>query len=265
MKKPETAPGVWNEDKPLLDPAPAKTAKALLEPVPQPVNPAVDVSLLDYDLEGLMTDFPTAGDLMKFVFDETGITLNLKGRSNKAKYQIALDTLNGIAPPEELLTRENPYLDKNDLVPTESIKPVPARDPRLPPEDHAIVTYWSKLVPHPDPELRAQDAKVECCFRKYINEMISYEITGPMETRAVGNKVDKFGRERPEYIKWIDPRTGEQVVRDSNGQLTQIGRRLKTLMSNMKVGKTDQWDVWIDREIIDIGSDKMGSDIWGNG
>jgi hypothetical protein len=36
-------------------------------------------------------------------------------------------------------------------------------------------------------------------------------------------------------------------------------------MSNMKVGKTDQWDVWIDREIIDIGSDKMGSDIWGNG
>ena len=42
-----------------------------------------------YDLEGLMTDFPTARELEKFVFDQTGHVLNLKGRSNKFKYQTA--------------------------------------------------------------------------------------------------------------------------------------------------------------------------------
>jgi hypothetical protein len=268
MKKTKAQADVWNESGATPeDTTPQVEDKPLFkaEKETKPVNPEVDPGLLAFDLEGLMTDFPTATELMKFVFDETGYTLNLKGRSNKAKYQIALDTLNGIAPPEELQTKENPYLDKNDLVPTEPLKPVPARDSRLPPEDQAIVTYWSKLVPHPDPELRAQDAKVECCFRKYLNEMVSYEITGPMETRAIGNKVDKFGRERPEYIKWIDPRTGEQVVRDANGQVTPIGRRLKTLLSSMKVGKSDQWAIWIDREIIDVGADKMGNDIWGNG
>ena len=47
----------------------------------------------DFDLEGLMTDFPTARDLERFVFDETGVVLNLKGRANKLKYQIAMDAL----------------------------------------------------------------------------------------------------------------------------------------------------------------------------
>ena len=57
-----------------------------------PVTETID---LGFDLDGLMSDFPTAGELQKFVFDQTGITLNLKGRANKVKYQIALDCLNG--------------------------------------------------------------------------------------------------------------------------------------------------------------------------
>jgi porphobilinogen synthase len=35
-----------------------------------------------------MTDFPTAKDLEKFLFDKTGVALDLKGRSNKYKYQM---------------------------------------------------------------------------------------------------------------------------------------------------------------------------------
>ena len=69
-----------------------------------------------YDLEGLMTDFPTARELEQFVFDQTGHVLNLKGRSNKFKYQTAMDVLNGQTPEQYLIGGENPYLDKNDLI-----------------------------------------------------------------------------------------------------------------------------------------------------
>ena len=40
-----------------------------------------------FDMEGLMTDFPNATELQKFVYDQTGIVLNLKGRANRIKYQ----------------------------------------------------------------------------------------------------------------------------------------------------------------------------------
>jgi hypothetical protein len=47
-------------------------------------------------MEGLMTDFPTAKELERFVYDQTGRVLNLKGRANKLKYQVAMDVLNGL-------------------------------------------------------------------------------------------------------------------------------------------------------------------------
>ena len=37
---------------------------------------------LQFDIEGLMTDFPTAKDLERFVYEQTGYILNLKGRAN---------------------------------------------------------------------------------------------------------------------------------------------------------------------------------------
>ena len=49
----------------------------------------------DFDLEGLKTDFPTATELEKFVYDQTDVILNLKGRSNEMKYKVALAVLNG--------------------------------------------------------------------------------------------------------------------------------------------------------------------------
>ena len=84
-----------------------------------------------YDLEGLMTDFPTAKELEKFVFDETGIVLNLKGRSNKFKYSTAMAVLNGERPDPALVGSENPYVDKNDIVPVDPPKQVPPQPPEI--------------------------------------------------------------------------------------------------------------------------------------
>ena len=72
-------------------------------------KPAKEVApALQYDLEGLMSDFPTAKELERFVYDETGIVLNLKGRANKLKYQVAMDTLNGQSVEPQFIGRENP-------------------------------------------------------------------------------------------------------------------------------------------------------------
>ena len=90
-------PGPWAVDETLTGPqvdapgaieppkAASETTKATKE-TPKPGETNIEPL---YDFEGLMTDFPTAKDLEKFVFDQTGIVLNLKGRSNKFKYQKA--------------------------------------------------------------------------------------------------------------------------------------------------------------------------------
>jgi hypothetical protein len=59
----------------------------------------------DYDIDGLMTDFPTATALERFVYDETGAVLNLKGRANKLKYQVAMDVLNGLQVDAKFTSR----------------------------------------------------------------------------------------------------------------------------------------------------------------
>ena len=110
-----------------------------------------------------------------------------------------------------------------------------------------------------------QDKKVDMVFRKYANGMISYEILGPLSQKPFGEKLDKYGRKRPEIIKWVDPRTGEQVIRTASGMLTPIGTRLKAFMSKQKVNKTDAWQAWIDREFIIMdGSTNMIDNPWGN-
>ena len=80
--------------------------------------------------------------------------------------------------------------------------------------------------------------------------MISYEITGPLDLMPHGEKQDKFGRIRPEIIKWIDPRTGEQVLARRDGTLTPLGRNLKAIMQKMSVNNSNQWNIWIDREFV---------------
>lgn len=216
---------------------------------------------IQFDLEGLMTDFPTAKELERFVFDETGIVLNLKGRANKLKYQVAMDVLNGEEVDPVFLGENNPYIDKTEMVPVEELKPEPMRDKSLPDRSQVQNSFYTPFIPHPNEEMRAQDKKVHMTFRKYNNGMISYEIHGPLVQRPFGEKINKYGKTVPEIIKWIDPRTGEQVVMREDGTLTPQGKRLRALMQTKKVNKSNQWDVWIDREFLSV-DDSVLNNVW---
>ena len=210
-------------------------------------------------MEGLMTDFPTAKELEKFVFDETGIVLNLKGRANKLKYTVALDVLNGSAVDPVFLGSENPYVDKNDMVPIEELRDPPASDTRIPARNQVQNSFHSRQIPHPDNDFRSMGKKCDVTFRKYNNGVISYEILGPIDQRPVGEKIDKFGRLRPEIIKWIDPRSGEQIVQFDNGTVTPMGKRLKALMQMKRVNKSNFWEVWVDREFANLTNNVMSN------
>jgi len=216
----------------------------------------------DFDLEGLMTDFPTARDLERFVFDETGIVLNLKGRANKLKYQVAMDALNGVEIDSKFTGSENPYLDKVDMVPEEPFPPIPERDPSLPPLSELQNYFFSPHVPHTDPDMRALGKKCHCTFRKYNNGAISYEINGPWERKEHGTKIDKYGRERPEIIKWIGHCSGEQIVQREDGTLTTIGRRLRTMMQAQRINDTNFWDVFVDKDFGQFNQEAI-VDPWG--
>lgn len=225
---------------------------------PQPV----EVEPL-YDLEGLMTDFPTARELEKFVFDQTGYVLQLKGRSNKFKYQTALDVLNGHEPDPGLLGTENPYLDKNDIVPVEPLRATPPQPVEI--RGHRPVTQFQcNTFPHPDPQWAATGQRCQVIFRKYIDNTITYEILGPIAQRAVGTRINKFGQNVPERYVWVDPRNGEQIIRYADGRVTAIGTRLKNYMTKLKVGNKTQWETWIDRDFVIGGNAAQALDNpWG--
>ena len=255
-RKTPTTDNTWD-----LDPMP-QASTDLVEQVKQDKKKAKqeiveDKTILthpEFDIEGLMTDFPTATDLERFVYDQTGTVLNLKGRANKLKYQIAMDVLNNIGVDVKFIGEDNPYIDKTELVPVDAIKPTPERDVNLPALSEVQNSFYVPTFPHPDPEARAKDMKCHMIFKKYKNGMISYEILGPIEQKPVGEKIDKFGRIRPEVIKWIDPRTGEQMAQREDGTLTPQGKRLRATMQTYRVNKSNQWDVWIDREFVSLNS-----------
>lgn len=236
-----------------IEAVPEKTKSKKNKPVQvdTPTAPAATLAG-EYDIDGLMTDFPTATALERFVYDETGVVLNLKGRANKLKYQIAMDVLNGIGIDSKYTGKDNPYIDRTELVPIEPLLTPPAKDSSLPEISEVQNIFLNTSVPHPEAEARAQDKKVHMLFRKYKNGMISYEILGPLEQRPHGEKIDKFGRVRPEVIKWVDPRTGEQVIQREDGTLTPQGKRLRGMMQSLRVNKSNHWDVWIDREFISL-------------
>jgi hypothetical protein len=215
----------------------------------KPLKETVTVEAL-YDMEGLMSDFPTAKDLERFVYDETGIVLSLKGRAQKLKYQVAMDCLNGKDIDPQFIGKENPYIDKADMVPVEDIKEPPARDAALPPLTEVQNSFHSRTIPHTDQDLRAAGRYVEVTFRKYNNGTISYEVLGPIDERPKGEKIDKYGRVRPEVITWVDPRTGEQTAQRPDGTLTPQGKKLRALMKTFRVNNTNQWEIWVDRDFM---------------
>ena len=233
--------------------APENTGRPVKpEPKTPRATPQPEVNERDFDIEGLMTDFPTAKELERFVYDETGVVLNLKGRANKLKYQVAMDVLNGAQVDPKFIGGDNPYLEKADLVPEEPLKVLPPKSSEIPDASEIQNEFFTAFVPHSDPEYHAQGRKMHCTFRKYKNGMITYEVVGPIEPRPYGLKIDKFGRERPEIIKWVDPRTGEQIIQREDGTYTPIGRRLKAMMQSMKYNRTNQWLRYIDREFVSL-------------
>jgi len=220
------------------------------------------MSNAEYDMEGLMTAFPTAKELERFVFDETGIVLNLNGRANKLKYQVAMDALIGVEIDSKFVGLDNPYIDKADMIPVEPMPPIPDRDKDLPPESELQNYFFSPFVPHPDPDFRALGKKCDCTFRKYNNGTISYEINGPWVQVPYGTKIDKYGRERPEIMKWVGAHTGEQMVQREDGTLTPIGRRLRTMMQAQRINAGNIWDAFVDRDFGQFNSEAI-VDPWG--
>lgn len=255
-RKTTNEPSPWDND--IVVDTPVEPHVDLVEEVKKSKKPKQKVEEKEalthpeFDIDGLMTDFPTATELERFVYDQTGVVLNLKGRANKLKYQVAMDVLNGVEVDPRFTGNNNPYIDKTDLVPIDPIKPAPDRDSSLPSHKDVQNTFYIPVFPHPDEEARAKDMKCHMLFRKYKNGIISYEILGPLQERPIGEKIDKFGRTRPEVIKWYDPRTGEQIAQREDGTLTPIGKRLRATLQTYRVNKSNQWDVWVDREFVTI-------------
>lgn len=256
MKKNDTKADIsWDidpvEDSQESNTAETVTAVAATEPKPTKApEKAKTKKAIQFDLEGLRTDFPTARELERFVYDRTGYILNLKGLANSVKYQIAMDTLNGIEPDADFLTHENPYLDKTEIIPTDPFVDAPAPEAAIAAAGPVAFKFDTKLFPHPDPEWRAQDQKAHVCFKKYANGIITYEIIGPIAQRPVGIKVNKFGQQVPEKYEWVDPRTGEQIVKRVDGSYTPLGTRLRAFMRKQRMNNSNFWDVWVDREFV---------------
>ena len=200
-----------------------------------------------YDIEALKADLPTAKDLAQFVYDKTSVALDLVGKKKEEQYLVAKNALEGKRIPEDFLTSDNPYVDKKDLIPEDELRQLPARNAELPPTDSQVHFFGATNMPHPlDPQ---SDKKVYIDFRKYENGLITYQITGPVEKVAVGERINKFGQTVPEKYSWIDPRTPETIMRRPDGTFTQEGRGVHTFLIGEKGGGV--WSL-IDRDIVTI-------------
>lgn len=200
-----------------------------------------------YDIEALKSDLPTAKDLAQFVYDKTGMSLDLIGKNKEDQYAVARNALEGKKVPQEFVTDDNPYVDKKDLIPMDEIRKLPERSKDLPPEDARVHFFGATNMPHPlDPQ---SDRKVGINFHKYENGLITYQVMGPLEQQSVGNRVNKFGKTVPEKYSWLDPRTEELVMRRPDGTFTEVGRGLHTYCIGEKGGGI--WSL-IDRDMVTV-------------
>lgn len=185
-----------------------------------------------YDIEALKVDLPTAKELAQFVYDRTQIALDLVGKSKEDQYVVAKNALEGKKIPQDFVTTDNPYVDKRELIPVDEIKKLPPRDEDLPPVDSRVNFFGATNMPHPfDPQ---SDKKVQINFWKYDNGLITFQIMGPLEQIAVGERINKFGQTVPEKYTYIDPRTEETILRRPDGTFTEKGRGLYAYCSGEK-------------------------------
>lgn len=212
----------------------------------------------EYDMDGLKSDFPTAPELEKFVFEQTGITLALAGRKNDLKYRVAMDALNGVAIDDKYISEKS--MSRKAVVPA-----IPDRDDRLPDRSEVQNYFHSFSFPNPlkgkHPRV-GSDSKVIIRFRKYFNGMISYEVEGPLTEVGMGEKQDAFGRIIPEYYEYVDPRTGEQLMRDTApDSFTKRGAALATFLKSKRINKSNQFNIFVDREFAALNQ-RMIDDPW---
>ena len=185
-----------------------------------------------YDIDALKSDLPTAKELAQFVYDRTQVALDLIGKPKEDQYQVAKNALEGKKIPADYITNDNPYVDKRELIPVDEIKKLPSRDEDLPPIDSRVNFFGATNMPHPfDPQ---SDKKVQINFWKYDNGLITYQIMGPLEQVAIGERINKFGQTVPEKYSYIDPRTEESVLRRPDGTFTEKGRGLYAFCSGEK-------------------------------
>lgn len=209
-----------------------------------------------YDIASLKADLPTAKELSQFVYDKTGVSLDLVGKPKEDQYMVAKTALEGKKIPADFLTDENPYVDKKELVPVDEIRTLPPRNKDLPPLEAQVHFFGATNMPHPlDPQ---SDKKVQINFRKYENDLITYQVMGPLEQYSIGTRMNKYGQPTPERISWIDPRTEELVMRRPDGTFSEKGRGLYTYLVGEKGGGI--WNL-IDRDIVSI-SQKNIADPW---
>ena len=200
-----------------------------------------------YDIEALKADLPTAKDLAQFVYDKTGISLDLVGKPKEDQYMVARNALEGKKIPADFQTELNPYIDRKELIPVDEQKKLPPRSAALPDLDSQVHFFGATNMPHPtDPQ---SDRKVQINFRKYDNGVITFQVMGPIEQIAVGERINKFGQKQPEKYSWLDPRTEELVLRRADGTFTEKGRGLYAFCVGEKGG-----GIWtlIDRNLMNI-------------
>ena len=200
-----------------------------------------------YDIEALKADLPTAKDLAQFVYDKTGISLDLVGKPKEDQYMVARNALEGKKVPADFQTELNPYIDRKELIPVDEMKKIPPRPADLPDEGSRVHFFGATNMPHPtDPQ---SDRKVHISFRKYDNGVVTYQVTGPVEQIAVGERINKFGQKQPEKFSWLDPRTEEIMLRRADGTFTEKGRGLYAFCVGEKGG-----GIWtlIDRNVMNI-------------
>ena len=202
-----------------------------------------------YDIEALKADLPSAKELAQFVYDKVGLSLDFIGKPKEDQYQVAKNALEGKKVPSDYMTDLNPYIDRKETIPMDELKPLPPRPKDLPDEGSQIHFFGATNMPHPtDPQ---SDRKVQINFRKYDNGVITYQIMGPIEQQAVGERLNKFGQRVPEKYTWLDPRTEETVMRRPDGTYTEKGRGLHAYCIGEKGGGI--WSL-IDREITSINA-----------
>ena len=212
--------------------------------------------MVTYDIASLKEDLPTAKELAQFVYDKVNVSLDLVGKPKQEQYEVAKNALEGKKVPSEYMTDNNPYVEKKDTIPEDPLRKMPKRNIDLPDEDAQVHYFGATNMPHPlDPQ---SDKKVYIDFRKYENGLITYQITGPVEKIAVGEKLNKYGQTVPEKYTWLDPRTEERILRNPDGTFTKEGRGVHTFLIGEKGG-----GIWtlIDRDIVSISSKNI-ADPW---